>query len=113
MDTPISQKNKAEESNNQPKEKESLASIKKRLETGEDITTNSIEEVRARNLSQTRDAFQSPSDTVINVRQGKGVININTGMVRDAETKKNIPTDFFLKQRGFSSSNIAHKGGRL
>jgi len=95
-------------------EKESLSDIKKKLETGQEINTNNLKEAQARNLAQTRDLLNNgKSDTIINVEQGKGVININTGSVNNPEAKKGIPTDFFLKQRGFSSSNIQHKGGRL
>lgn len=103
---------RAEENDNL--EKESLSDIKKKLETGEDIKSDNLKEIQARNLAQTRDALNNGrSDTIINVEQGKGVININTGSVGNSESKKNIPADFFLKQKGFSSSNIQHKGGRL
>jgi len=115
MDIPIPQKQPpASSENDNQKSKESLAKLRKRLETGQDISPDSIKELRARNLSQMRDTLQNPaSGTVINVEQGKGVININTGSVDNPETNKKIDTDFFSKQRGFSSSNIEHKGGRL
>lgn len=113
MDIPTPNQNNTEEEYNQEK-KESLSEIKKRLETGSDIGTDSIKEAKAQNLSQTRDILQNPSaGTIINVKQGKGVVNINTGTVDNNQAKKNIPSDFFIKQRGFSSSGVQYKGGRL
>jgi len=101
------------ESDNREAE-ESLAKLRKRLETGQKTASDSIKETRARNLSQMRDTLQNPaSGTIINVKQGKGTININTGSVDNQEARKKIPVDFFSKQTGFSSSSIQHKGGRL
>jgi len=94
---------------------ENLSSVKKKLETGQEIPTESIKEMKARNLSRIRDTLNNDNvGTVINVKQGQGVVNINTGTVNNTEmVKKSIPTDFFLKQRGLSSSKVPFKGGRL
>jgi len=97
-----------------PKPQESLSAVKKKLETGQDVPTDSVKEIKARNLAQMRDTLRNENvDTVINVKQGQGTININTGTVNNTETKKSIPTEFFLKQKGLSSSKVPYKGGRL
>jgi len=112
MDLPIKRNSSLvpEESKSQ----ESLSSVKRKLETGGELPTDNIKEIKARNLAQMRDTLNNENvDTVINVKQDQGTININTGTVNNTEVKKSIPTDFFLKQRGLSSSKLPYKGGRL
>ena len=92
MDDPMIQ-------NNNPLEesKESLSDVKKKLETGVEIKSDNLKEIRVRNLTQARDSLN----------------NSGTGAVGNPEAKKDIPADFFLKQKGFTSSNIEPKGGGL
>jgi len=98
-----------------PKPQESLSSVKKKLETGQEVPTDNLKEIKAQNLAQMRDTVQNENvGNVINVKQGQGTININTGTVNNNEVaKKSIPTEFFQKQGGFSSSKVPYKGGRL
>lgn len=93
---------------------ESLTDVKKKLETGEAISSDKMKEIKARNLASMRDSLQNPSiGTIINVEQGRGVININTGTVNNSKGKREISSDFFSRQTGFSSSKVPFKGGRL
>lgn len=94
--------------------KESLSDIKKKLDTGQAVQKDSIKEIQSRSLSQSRDILNATGgSTIINVRQGEGTININTGKVENTKQKREISPDFFSKQTGFSSSNVPFKGGRL
>lgn len=115
MNLPNTQNNLPQEKNgSEPENKESLSDVKKKLETGQAIAPDTIKEAQASNLAHTRDLLQNPaSGTVINVKQGKGVININTGTVNGTEGKREISSDFYSKQTGFSSSGLPFKGGRL
>jgi len=114
MDLPTKKDNASSEDNLESQE--SLSAVKKKLETGGEIPADGLKEIKARNLAQIRDTLNNDNvGTVINVKQGQGVVNINTGTVNNLETqaKKSIPTDFFLKQKGLTSSKVPYKGGRL
>lgn len=94
--------------------KESLSDIKKKLDTGQAIQKDPIKEIQSRSLSRSRDILNATGgSTIINVKQGEGTININTGKVENTKQKREISSDFFSKQTGFSSSNVPFKGGRL
>jgi hypothetical protein len=114
MNLSLPNNNRFSQDDSSKPQQESLSAVKKKLEIGQELPTDSIKEVKAQNLALMRDTLQNERvDTVINVKQGQGTVNINTGTVNNTEVKKSIPAEFFLKQKAFTTSKVPFKGGRL
>jgi|GEM_PF-1688486 len=91
-----------------------LANLAKKLQSGEEIHSENIKELAKYNIGQTRDRLQSFSDQTIgdSVQAKWDKLGDLHGENKILGNKK-IDTNFFLRQKGFSSSNIKHNGGRL
>jgi len=115
MDIPIPKKQTDNSESSESEPKESLAQLQKRLETGEEVNPRDIKEAAGRNLNQTRSILQNPVSQAganpISRKEIAPIIDLHgeNTIVRNSK----IDSNFFMKQKKLSSSNVLHKGGRL